>query len=157
MSHESHHESTEFQPSEHKVAVTTWQPAGRGSDNFSWPGPTQGKPAATEQQHAVRDTVAAAARDWFGGAWRSDQAAKSSAPRTASTPSAVAVVEGKRRGRSPTVRLTRNSDWEVVRAAARTYRQMKAACVFVRKKKREDVPWPGSQDLRWMDRCGSSM
>ena len=90
--------------------------------------------------------------------------------RTASTPSidsrssessdshpTAQLQEGKRRGRSPTVRLTCNSDWEVVRAAARSHRQMKAACVFFRNKKREDVPWPGSQDLRWMDACGSSM
>ena len=64
--------------------------------------------------------------------------------------------EGKRRGRSPTVRLCRNSDWEVVRAAGRMRTQMKAACLYFRKKK-EDMPWPGSQDMRWMDACGSSI
>ena len=89
---------------------------------------------------------------------------KSSAPSIDSTcsyssesdPSAQ-LKEGKRRGRSPTVRLRRNSDWEVVRAAARMRAQMKAACACFRKKKKEDMPWPGSQDMRWMDACGSSM
>ncbi|OLQ10624.1 DeSI-like protein [Symbiodinium microadriaticum] len=94
----------------------------------------------------------------------------SNAPRTTSTASIDSVgsesseshplaqlKEGKRRGRSPTVRLCRNSDREVMRAAARMRTQMKAAGVYFRKKKKEDVPWPGSQDTRWMDACGSSM
>ncbi|CAE7499925.1 unnamed protein product [Symbiodinium microadriaticum] len=87
----------------------------------------------------------------------------SNAPRKSSAPSidsncsyssesdpAAQLKEGKRRGRSPTVRLRRNSDWEVVRAAARMRAQMKAACAYFRKKKKEDMPWPGSQDMRWM-------
>ena len=93
----------------------------------------------------------------------------SNAPRTMSTESIdsagsesselhplAQLKEGKRRGRSPTVRLCRNSDWEVVRAAARMRTRMKAACLYFRKKK-EDMPWPGSQDMRWMDACGSSI
>ena len=94
------------------------------------------KPTGHGFQHAVRDTVAAAvglpaavvARDWFGGAWLQSQ---SNAPRTASTPSigsrsseisdgsdshpSAQLQEGKPRGRSPTVRLTRNSDWAAAR------------------------------------------
>ena len=94
---------------------------------------------------------------------------QSNARRTASTPSidspsseisdshfSAQLKEGKRRGRSPTLRLGFNSDWEVVLAAAHNHAKMKAACVYFREKKKEDVPWPGSQDLRWMDACGSS-
>ena len=54
------------------------------------------------------------------------------------------------------MRLGFNSDW-VVRAAARKHQQMKAACLYFRNKTREDLPWPGNQDMRWMDAGGFSM